>query len=142
MDQKAKSLKDSNSHSEYERVKKEWKEHYEQMRLLKKQHRTAQKTQQINRALHQMENALHRLGLEDLPEFPFGQSQETIETEHLSSPEETINSKAKESLDILATDMGIMDKATLDTHAQNRSLDESKNENKSAYSQKTIGKKA
>ncbi len=134
-------MKDSNSNSEYERVKKEWKEHYEQMRLLKKQHRTAQKTQQINRALHQMESALHRLGLEDLPKFPLGQSQEIIEAELHNSSEETIRSKAKESLDILAADMGIMNKTTFDAHAQNRSLDEPKNEKKSAYSQKTIGKK-
>jgi hypothetical protein len=137
--QKVKLLKDRESHTEYEKVKNELKEHYEKIRLLKKQHKTAQKTQNINRALSNMQGALNRLGIENLTNTQISGPTQALSVESL---QEALESKAKESLDIIAAEMGIMNK-NKDTRKNEDSTSQAFQEvSTPTYSKKTIGKKA
>lgn len=137
--QKVKLLKDTDSHTDYERVKNEWKEHYEQIRLLKKQHKTAQKTQNINRALSNMQGALNRLGIENFTNTQISGPTQAVSVE---SSQEALESKAKQSLDIIAAEMGIMNK-NKDTRKNEDSTSQAFQEvSTPTYSKKTIGKKA
>jgi hypothetical protein len=137
--QKVKLLKDRESHTEYEKVKNEWKEHYEQIRLLKKQHKTAQKTQNINRALSNMQGALNRLGIENLTNTQISGPTQVLSVE---SSQEAIESKAKESLDIIAAEMGIMSKNKDTLGKKDPSTQAFQEVSTPMYSKKTIGKKA
>lgn len=137
--QKVKLLKDTESHTDYERVKNEWKEHYEQIRLLKKQHHTAQKTQNINRALSNMQGALNRLGIENLSNTQISRPTQALSVE---PSQEALENKAKESLDIIAAEMGIMNK-NKDTRGNEDPISQAFQEvSIPTYSKKTIGKKA
>jgi hypothetical protein len=137
--QKVKLLKDRESHTEYEKVKNEWKEHYEQIRLLKKQHKTAQKTQNINRALSNMQGALNRLGIENLTNTQISGPTQALSVE---SSQEALESKVKESLDIIAAEMGIMSKNKDTLGKKDTSTQAFQEVSTPTYSKKTIGKKA
>ena len=132
-------MKDTESHTDYERVKNEWKEHYEQIRLLKKQHNTAQKTQNINRALSNMQGALNRLGIENLSNTQISRPTPALSVE---PSQVALENKAKESLDIIAAEMGIMNK-NKDTRGNEDPTSQAFQEvSIPTYSKKTIGKKA
>jgi hypothetical protein len=137
--QKVKLLKDTDSHTDYERVKNEWKDHYEQIRLLKKQHKTAQKTQNINRALSNMQGALNRLGIENLTNTQISGPTQALSVE---SSQEALERKAKESLDIIAAEMGIMSKNKDTLGKKHPSTQAFQEVSTPTYSKKTIGKKA
>lgn len=139
MVQKIKLLKDTESHTDYERAKNEWKEHYEQIRMLKKQHKTAQKTQNINRTLSNMQGALNRLGIENLTNTQMSGPTPALSVE---SSQEALESKAKESLDIIAAEMGIMSKNKDTLGKKDTSTQAFQEVSTPTYSKKTIGKKA
>ena len=113
-------------HTEFEALKNVWKQHYAEVKALKKEHKAAVRNATVQRALNGVEASLSRLGLtfneiDSLGPTEFSKSQEhtgNIDKTHIDSGLEkaitakeaskTQQIKAKESLEIIKNEMGLI----------------------------------
>ena len=111
-------------HTEFEALKNVWKQHYTEVKALKKEHKAAVRSATVQRALNGVEASLSRLGLtfneiDSLGPTEFSKSQEhtgNVDKTHIDSGLEkaitakeaskTQQIKAKESLEIIKNEMG------------------------------------
>ena len=113
-------------HTEFEALKSVWKQHYAEVKALKKEHKAAVRSVTVQRALNGVEASLSRLGLtfneiDSLGQTEFSKSQEhtgnvdktDIDTglKKANTVKEAIKTqqiKAKESLEIIKNEMGLI----------------------------------
>lgn len=113
-------------HTEFEALKNVWKQHYAEVKALKKEHKAAVRSATVQRALNGVEASLSRLGLtfneiDSLGPTEFSKSQEhtgNVDKTHIDSGLEkaiavkeaskTQQTKAKESLEIIKNEMGLI----------------------------------
>ena len=113
-------------HTEFESLKNVWKQHYAEIKALKKEHKAAVQSAKIQRALHGVEASLSRLGVTfnegnwlEQSELPNTQentnrvdhAMEQSGLEKANMAEEASNTeqiKAKESLEIINNEMGLI----------------------------------
>jgi len=119
-------LSKESKHTEFEALKNVWKQHYADVKALKKEHKAAVRSASVQRALHGVEASLSRLGLtfndiDSLGQTEFSKSQDYTgnvdksdidsELEKASTAKEaskTQQLKAKESLEIIKNEMGLI----------------------------------
>jgi hypothetical protein len=119
-------LSKESKHTEFEALKNVWKQHYADVKALKKEHKAAVRSASVQRALHGVEASLSRLGLtfndiDSLGQTEFSKSQDHTgnvdksdidsELEKASTAKEaskTQQIKAKESLEIIKNEMGLI----------------------------------
>ena len=113
-------------HTEFEALKNVWKQHYAEVKALKKEHKAAVRSVTVQRALNGVEASLSRLGLtfneiDSLGQTEFSKSQEhtgNVDKTDIDSGLKKANTvkeasktqqiKAKESLEIIKNEMGLI----------------------------------
>ena len=113
-------------HTEFEALKSVWKQHYAEVKALKKEHKAAVRSATVQRALNGVEASLSRLGLtfneiDSLGQTEFSKSQEhtgNVDKTDIDSGLKKANTvkeaiktqqiKAKESLEIIKNEMGLI----------------------------------
>jgi hypothetical protein len=119
-------LSKETKHTEFEALKNVWKQHYAEVKALKKERKAAVRSATVQRALNGVEASLSRLGLtfneiDSLGPTEFSNSQEhtgNVDKTHIDSGLEkaitakeaskTQQIKAKESLEIIKNEMGLI----------------------------------
>jgi hypothetical protein len=119
-------LSKETKHTEFEALKNVWKQHYAEVKALKKEHKAAVRSATVQRALNGVEASLSRLGLtfneiDSLGPTEFSKSQEhtgNVDKTDIDSGLEkaiavkeaskTQQIKAKESLEIIKNEMGLI----------------------------------
>ena len=112
--------------TEFEALKNVWKQHYAEVKALKKEHKAAVRSVTVQRALNGVEASLSRLGLtfneiDSLGQTEFSKSQEhtgNVDKTDIDSGLKKANTvkeaiktqqiKAKESLEIIKNEMGLI----------------------------------
>ena len=90
-------------HTEFEALKNVWKQHYADVKALKKEHKAAVRSASVQRALHEVEASLSRLGL------TFNDIDSELEKASTAKEaSKTQQIKAKESLEIIKNEMGLI----------------------------------
>ena len=113
-------------HTDFEALKNVWKQHYAEIKVLKKQQKEAVRNAKITQALKGVEASLSRLGLtfDELDSQELSDPTSTVlypaDTEQANTDQNNLNlsenqldrsikhSKAKESLDIIKNEMGLI----------------------------------
>ena len=113
-------------HTDFEALKNVWKQHYAEIKVLKKQQKEAVRNAKISQALKGVEASLSRLGLtfDELDSQELSDPSSTVlypaDTEQANTNQKSYNLsenqldpgrkhlKAKESLDIIKNEMGLI----------------------------------